>query len=114
MPKKELVFSVTANDCEWQYFRVGGNGGQHRDKTSSGVRVIHHPSGARAEATEDRSQLRNRKAAFKRMTETIQFKTWLNRRLVQGPTAEELVERDMQPHKLRVEGRDTGTWAEIQ
>ncbi len=58
-----LAFSVTKADCEWQYFRAGGKGGQHQNKTSSGVRVIHHPSEARGESREERSQLQNRKAA---------------------------------------------------
>lgn len=44
--KRELLFTVTAKDCEVQTFRSGGKGGQHQNKTSSAVRFRHPPSGA--------------------------------------------------------------------
>jgi len=103
---------VTKDDCEWQYFRVGGNGGQKQNKTSSGARVIHHPSGARGESREQRSQLQNRKAAFKRMVETPQFKVWINRQLASGPTPEERVAQEMAPQNLKIETRVNGKWTE--
>lgn len=112
--KGTLILSITAKDCDWQYFRVGGNGGQHRDKTSSGVRVVHRESGATGQATEDRKQSKNRQVAFKRMTDTLAFKKWLAQKLLDGPTPEERVERDMEPHNLLVEGRENGTWQPIQ
>jgi protein subunit release factor B len=110
---KQLAFSVTADDCEWQYMRVGGKGGQKVNKTSSGVRVIHHPSGARAESRDGRSQLQNRKVAFKKMVESVAFKVWMNAKLYEGPTPEERVEKDMDPKNLLVEGREEGTWTPI-
>jgi protein subunit release factor B len=112
--KKDLAFSVTKDDCEWQEFRVGGAGGQHRDKTSAGIRVTHPPSGATGRATDSRSQLQNRRNAFKRMTQTVAFKTWVTRQLANGPTVEERVEKDMQPENLLIEGRESGTWAPIE
>ena len=30
---KELLFSVTKDDFDWDYFRAGGKGGQHQNKT---------------------------------------------------------------------------------
>lgn len=69
--------SVTKEDCEMQVFRSGGNGGQHQNKTSSGVRFIHHPSGARGEAREERSQLHNKRLAWRRMAESPAMKFWL-------------------------------------
>lgn len=113
MSKGELILSVTKDDCVWEYFRVGGNGGQHRDKTSAGVRVSHKPSGSTATATDNRSQLQNRKTAFRRMTETGAFKMWLARVTADGPTPEQLVEKDMNPKNLKVEGRVDGTWSEL-
>lgn len=112
---RELIFSLKHDDktLSWEYFRVGGAGGQHRDKTSAGVRVSHRPSGATATATDTRSQLHNRKNAFKRMTETVAFKLWLARVTTGGPTPEELVERDMNPKNLVIEGRVDGDWAPL-
>lgn len=112
MSNKELVFSVTAEDCEWDYFKVGGNGGQKVNKTSSGVRVTHRASGAIGKATDSRSQLANRRTAFKRMVATTEFRIWTQRRLADGPTPEERVEEDMQPHNLKVEVRNGGKWVE--
>lgn len=74
---REKIFSVSIHDCEVQTFRAGGKGGQNQNKTSSGVRVIHHPSGARGESREERSQLQNKKTAFTRMVNTPTFKSWL-------------------------------------
>lgn len=112
-PGSQLVLSVSIDDCEVQTFRAGGPGGQHQNKTSSGCRVIHHPSGARGESREQRSQLQNKRAAFIRMTETAAFKVWLNRSLATGPTPEERVEADMQPENLLIETRETGTWQPV-
>ena len=100
---KELILSVTLKDCEVQHFRVGGNGGQKVNKTSSGSRVIHHPSGARGESREERSQPQNTKKAFVRMAETQKFKLWVNRQVWGNPgTPEEQVERDMAPENLLI------------
>ena len=59
--KGELLFSITKKDFEIQTFRSGGKGGQHQNKTDSGVRIIHRDSGARAESREERSQARNKR-----------------------------------------------------
>lgn len=71
---RELLLSVTAKDCRWDYFRCGGKGGQKQNKTSSGARVTHPPSGAVGESREERSQLQNRKRAFRKMAESQEFR----------------------------------------
>lgn len=70
---KTLVLSVRIQDCEVQHFRSGGKGGQNQNKRDTGTRVIHHPSGARGEARDERSQLQNKRLAFTRMVATPQF-----------------------------------------
>ena len=67
---------VTIKDCEVQTFRSGGKGGQHQNKVSSGVRIIHHPSGARGECRSYREQLRNKREAFRKMAESKTFQIW--------------------------------------
>jgi len=68
------LFSLTKKNFEIQTFRSGGPGGQHQNKTSSGVRIIHKESGAVGESREHKSQLQNKKAAFTRLTESDKFK----------------------------------------
>lgn len=74
--QKQLLFTLTAKDFEWDYFRCGGNGGQNVNKVSSGVRCTHLPSGAVVRVCDTRSQLENRRIAFRRITETDEFKAW--------------------------------------
>lgn len=54
-------------DCEETFFVGGGPGGQHRNKTESGVRLHHRPTGVVVTATERRSQPQNRGAALERL-----------------------------------------------
>lgn len=70
---RRRILSVTIHDCEVQHFRSGGKGGQNQNKRDTGTRVIHHPSGARGESREERSQLQNKKKAFIRMVESPTF-----------------------------------------
>lgn len=76
---KELLFSVTSSDCDWEFTKGSGNGGQKRNKTATAVRVTHRASGAKGYAEDATGQLQNRRAAFKRMAETPQFKAWIKK-----------------------------------
>jgi len=73
MTDRIRVLSVTIHDCDVQHFRSGGKGGQNQNKRDTGTRVIHQPSGARGEARDERSQLQNKKLAFRRMVESPAF-----------------------------------------
>jgi len=68
------LFTLNKKDFEIQTFRSGGSGGQHQNKTNTGVRIIHKKSGAVGESREHKSQLQNKKAAFTRLTKTDKFK----------------------------------------
>jgi protein subunit release factor A len=70
---RERILSVSIHDCEVQHFASGGKGGQNQNKRHTGTRVIHHPSGARGESREERSQLQNKRAAFVRMAQSPAF-----------------------------------------
>lgn len=73
---KKLLFSITKKDFRVDTFRSGGKGGQKQNKTDSGVRITHLDSGAVGESREERSQLQNKKNAFRRLVESDRFKVW--------------------------------------
>ena len=64
---RELLFSITKDDFTIQTFRSGGKGGQNQNKRETGVRIIHNDSGARGESRNHRTQLANKKEAFRRL-----------------------------------------------
>src|SRR5206468_9745006 len=54
-----IQIDLRDGDLDRQTFRSGGPGGQHQNKTESGVRYIHKPSGIAAESRSERSQHKN-------------------------------------------------------
>jgi len=54
-------------ECEESFFVASGPGGQHRNKTASGVRLTHPPTELSVTATERRSQAQNRAEALERL-----------------------------------------------
>jgi len=61
MPEIEgtIEIELRSDELERQTFRSGGPGGQHQNKTESGVRFIHKPTGLAAESRTERSQHKN-------------------------------------------------------
>lgn len=59
-------------DSDVAFFIASGPGGQHRNKTETGVRLTHRPTGTVVTATERRSQYANREAAFGRLAERLE------------------------------------------
>lgn len=106
---KKLLFSINKKDFEIQTFRSGGSGGQHQNKTESGIRIIHKDSGAIGESRDERSQHSNKKIALKRLVDSNKFKSWLNRRVFeinQGKTIDQIVDDQMGKDNLKIEIRN--------
>lgn len=112
MATRERILHLTRKDFIRQTFKVGGNGGQHRDKTDAGVRFIHEPSGARGQATESRSQAENERVAFRRMANSMAFRSWiqLQHAARDRGSIEAEVELMMRPEFLKVEIRSVAGW----
>ncbi len=111
---KELLFSITAKDCRFDYFRGSGKGGQKRNKTSSGVRCTHIDSGAVGQSDDTRSQHKNKVIAFTRMHETDKFKKWhriaVSRATGELALMEDKIESSMRTNNLNVEVFQNGKW----
>lgn len=111
---RELVLRVTIKDCEVQTFRAGGKGGQNQNKRDTGVRIIHRASGAVGESREERSQLQNKKKAFRRMAESQKFQTWMKIAAMKLPTIKDVVDELMAEENLVIEGVVDGKWSPIE
>ena len=73
MPKYEMDdIEIKKDDLRTDTFRASGAGGQHVNKTESGVRFTHLPTGIVAESTDSRSQHKNRDIAMNRLYQKIQ------------------------------------------
>jgi peptide chain release factor 2 len=67
MPEIEgtIEIEIRPDDLKRDTFRSGGPGGQHQNKTESGVRYTHLPTGVAAESRSERSQHKNDDMALK-------------------------------------------------
>jgi peptide chain release factor 2 len=71
---EEPNVDINEADIRMEVFRASGAGGQHINKTSSAVRLIHEPTGLVASSQEERSQLQNREKAMNRLKSLLAAK----------------------------------------
>ena len=66
--EKDIDIELSPDDLRFDYFKASGAGGQHVQKNSTAVRVVHEPSGITVAVQNERSQRQNREAALKILT----------------------------------------------
>ena len=114
---KELLFSVTKNDLEVDWFSGTGCGGQYRNKHQNCCRIRHKDSGAIATGQSQRDRVSNLKEAMENLTKSPKFKAWIKVRVgeVTGEKADIEAKVDRAMRHLKFEVKDeAGNWKEVQ
>ncbi len=63
--------NISEDKVRIEKFHSGGPGGQHVNKTESGVRIIHIPTGITVSSTKERSQFMNKQDALKKLSAVL-------------------------------------------
>lgn len=114
---KKLLFSLTKKNFVIETMKGCGPGGQHKNTTDSAVRITHPESGASAYSQSERSQLINKKMAFKALINSIKFRNWIKLKIDEidkKQTLEEQVDEMMKEENIKTEYKIDGKWKEIE
>ncbi|MDK2846710.1 MAG: ribosome-associated protein [Desulfuromonadales bacterium] len=95
--------TMNKRDLEITFFKAGGPGGQHRNKTETAVRIHHRPSGLTVTASEQRSRQANIEKALERLAEKLAALRRKPRRRIPTRPGKAAKERRLAAKRLRSE-----------
>ncbi|HXE95861.1 MAG TPA: peptide chain release factor-like protein [Dongiaceae bacterium] len=95
-----MSIEIKESDISIDFFRASGPGGQHRNTTDSGVRIRHLPTGIVVQATESRSQHRNREVALERLSAALHRRTLKKRPRIATRATKSSIERRLVSKKV--------------
>lgn len=102
---------LNKNDFRVHTFKGSGPGGQHRNKVETAVRITHITTGISVETTDNKSQSRNKKDAFKKLV--FKLISHYNKEDIAARTVEAKVEGKIRTYnKLRQVVKDHRTGIE--
>lgn len=88
-------------EVEMAFYRAGGPGGQHRNKTETAVRLVHRASGITVTASERRSQGQNRELAWQRLIAALKKRNFRPRKRTKTKPTKGSVKRRLDSKKRR-------------
>ena len=94
-------------ECDVETLRRSGNGGQHRNKTESAVRVVHRASGLAVVASERRSQAQNLSAALERLGAKLEARAKVKKKRVPTKVSRAAKVRRVEAKKKRAVVKST-------
>ena len=114
---RELLFSVTKDDLEVDWFSGTGCGGQYRNKHQNCCRIRHKDSGAIATGQSQRDRPSNLKEAMENLVKTPAFQSRVKVKTseVTGKQAEIEAKVEEAMRHLKFEVKDeNGKWKEVK
>lgn len=113
---RELLFSVTKDDLDIDWFSGTGCGGQYRNKHQNCCRIRHKDSRAIATGQSQRDRPSNLKEAMENLVKTPAFQSWIKVKTseVTGEQAEIEAKVEEAMRHLKFEVKDeNGKWKEV-